>query len=164
CCGFCQDGFKGIVYRIAQSVIAPKCLPVHLCLALAEMVTVTLGHLPAYLSAFVPMVIVANGLALIVHTVVHDMEMRMFFILMQYGHILGILDTHLFHVFPCVLFHFLHRELFPILVAPTKDGMPYGIAKLWAQLALGIEVGNDGLGVVIPYACRIQDFRLFTLQ
>src|SRR5690606_23232263 len=68
--GFCHDVFKGIMNGITQSVVSFQRLPVHLCLALAEMVAVTLGHLPAYLSALVPMVEIAYRLSVIVHSVV----------------------------------------------------------------------------------------------
>src|SRR5690606_11463233 len=128
------------------------------------MVTVTLRHLPAYLSALVPMVEIAYRLSPVIHSVVDDMQVRVFFVLMQYGHVLGILDTHLFHVFPCVFCHFLHGKFCPVLVAPAYHGVPYGIAKLWAHLSLCVEVGNDGFGVVIPNACRIQNRRLFPFQ
>src|SRR5690606_36309296 len=101
--GFYHDGFKGIMYGITQSVVSFQRLPVHLCLALAEMVAVTLGHLPAYLSAPVPMVEIPYRLAVIVHSIIDDMQVRMFLVRMQYGHILGVLDPHLFHVLPCVL-------------------------------------------------------------
>src|SRR5690606_20059099 len=128
------------------------------------MVTVTLCHLPAYLSAFVPMVEITYRLSIVVHSVVDDMHVRMLFVRMQYGHVLGIFYPHLFHVFPCVLCHLLHGKFCPILIAPAKHGMSYGIAKLWAHLSLCVEVGNNHLDAVIPNACRIQYGRLFTFQ
>src|SRR5690606_14794709 len=100
---------------VTQSVVATQRLPVYLCLTLAEMVTVTLGHLPAYLSAFVPMIEIAYRLSIVVHSIIDDMQVRMLFVCVQYGHVLGILDAHLFHVFPCVFRHHLHGELIAVL-------------------------------------------------
>src|SRR5690606_16651937 len=128
------------------------------------MVTVTLCHLPAYLSAFVPMVEIAYRLSIVVYSVVDKMNMWVFFIRVQYGHILSILDAHLFHVFPCVLCHLLHGKFCPVLIAPAKHGMSYRIAKLWTHFSLCVEVGNNGFYVVIPYTCRVQNKGLFTFQ
>lgn len=104
---------------VAQFIVSFQGLSVHFCLSFAHVVTVTLGHLPAYLPVLVPVVEIIDGLALVVYPVVDDMQVRMLFIRMQYGQVLGIFDTHLFHVFPCMLRHLLHAELSPVLVAPT---------------------------------------------
>src|SRR5690606_40250920 len=78
------------------------------------MVTITLGHLPAHLSALVPMVEIAYCLSIVAHSIVYDVQMRMFLVLMQHGHVLRVLDAHLFHVFPCMFRHLLNGKLIPV--------------------------------------------------
>src|SRR5690606_30289423 len=97
-----------------------------------HVVTEMSGYFPAYLLAFVPVIEIVDGLALVVYPVVDDMSVRMFFVRMQYGHILCVFDTYLFHVFQGMLCHFFHREFYSVLIALAKDGMSNGIADLGA--------------------------------
>ena len=129
-----------LLFQPLQFLLCPLRLPVHLCLALTKMLAIMLRHLSTYLSALVQMVEIAYRLDIVVHSIVDDMYVRKLFVRMQYGHVLGIFDAHLFPVFPCVFRHLLYPKFCPVLVAPAKHGMPYGIANLWAHFLLCVEV------------------------
>ena len=110
-------------------------------------------------------VLVWDGLALVVDTVIDQMAMGIAIIEMAHKEKLGILDAHQFHVFLCNLRHHLVCQLVLVFWKKTQGNMAYRFWDSGIHLPLELKAVYDVLcrGLFISIPLRMEDIQYVRL-
>ena len=93
-------------------------------------------------------VAVGDAFAIVVHTIEDEVAMGIGSVVVRDYDILGILDSHLFHILLCYLHHKLIGQAWFVLRFEADGNMANGFADPWVQLGLDFEALGGNLRVV----------------
>ena len=106
-------------------------------------------------------VAVGNAFAVVIHTVEDEVAMGIWGIVVTDNDILGVFDSHLFHILLCYLCHKLIAQAWLVFGFEADGYVADGLADPWIELGLDLEAlgGNLGIvgddGVVGDYFCLV---------
>ena len=145
---FLQGGFDIIGHFVSHPFIGAKSFCPCLGFAFAEGQTVFLlqfladAHIP-----FQP-VAVGDAFAVVVHAVEDEVAMGIGSVVVTDYDILSVLDSHLFRILLCNLYHKLIGQTRFVFRFETDGYVTDGFADLWVQLGLDFEALGGDLRVV----------------
>ena len=91
---------------------------------------------------------VRNAFAVVVHTIEDEVAMGIGSVVVTDYDILGVFDSHLFHILLCDLYHKIISQAWLVFWFETYGYMADRLADPWVQLGLDLEAFGGDVGIV----------------
>ena len=145
---FLQGGFDIIGHFVSHPFIGAKSFCPCLGFAFAEGQTVFLLQFLADADIPLQPVAVGNAFAVVGHAVEDEVAMGIGGVVVADYDILGIIDSHLFHILFCQLHHKLISQAWLVLWFEADGYVPDWFADSWVKMGLDFEALGGDLRVV----------------
>ena len=146
--GVFQGGLDIIGHLVSDPFIGAKSFCPCLRFAFAEGQTIFLLQFLADTDIPLQPVAVGDAFAVVVHTIEDEVAMGIGSVVVTDYDILGIIDSHLFHILLCYLHHKLIGQAWLVLGLETDGYVADWFTYSWVQLGLDFEAFDGDLRVV----------------